>query len=258
MCSMGHITTDCANPAKLPQQNDLVNESCGSAAADASPPSVFSAANTAARRSTRSSQSRLLSPNELKTMALTTAAQLSGAAIPRNRLENPPKALVLSVQPGLEVCNRTLYVSKGCPTITLADPATPPAMRSWRAVATGVCAVVPAVSADALLADVEAAVDASASPACIVAESLIFVCFPIGTTSMRGRDYQVSQSILKYHQDQVPRLGANEKPNDAMVEARGWELWRCSVGERAGNKVLLSTTGSGPIGSPRPKATACQ
>ena len=171
MCSMGHMINDWANPAMLPHANDLPKESRGNAAAaaaDASPPpSVFSAAANAALRSTFSSQSRLLSPNALKMMALTTDAQHSGAAMPRNRLENPPKALVLSVHPGLEVCNRTLYVSKGWPTTTLADPAAPPAMRSWRAVATGACCC-----ATVALASDDAA--ASVSPTCIVAESLIY------------------------------------------------------------------------------------
>ena len=169
MCSMGQMTKDCANPAKLPQQKDLVKESCGSAAEAVSPLSFLIASTAdAARCSTFSSQSRLLSPNELKMMALTTDAQHSGAAIPRNRLDTPPNAFVLSVHPGLEVCNRTLYVSKGWPTTTLADPAAPPAMRSWRAVATGACAV------SLLLAGAEEEVDeASVSPACIDAESLI-------------------------------------------------------------------------------------
>lgn len=108
MCSMGQIINDCANPAKLPQQKDLVKESCGSAAEVSPLPFVLASAADAALCSTFSSQSRLLSPNELKMIALTTDAQHSGAAIPRNRLDTPPKALVLSVHPGLEVCNRTL------------------------------------------------------------------------------------------------------------------------------------------------------
>ena len=55
--------------------------------------------------------------------------------------------------------------------MTLADPATPPAMRSWRAVATGACAVslLDALSAGAM----EEVDEASVSPACIDAESLI-------------------------------------------------------------------------------------
>ena len=43
---------------------------------------------------------------------------------------------------GEDVCSRTLYVSNGCPTTTLNEPAKPPAIRSCKAVTFGVLVFV--------------------------------------------------------------------------------------------------------------------
>ena len=91
---------------------------------------------------TKSSHTRELSPYDEKIIEFTIAAVESGAAIPRNKLEKPPKAFVVLEKETEEakiddVCSRTLYVSKGCPIHTDADPAIPPAIRSWNAVMRG-------------------------------------------------------------------------------------------------------------------------
>ena len=68
-------------------------------------------------------------------MALMIAAAPRGAVIPRNKDVIPPNSEMeasIPVVAFVDVCNRTLMVSKGCPTMTDADPATPPAMKSCK------------------------------------------------------------------------------------------------------------------------------
>jgi hypothetical protein len=65
--------------------------------------------------------------------ALMADAETSGAAMPLYKEVTPPNCvamLQMEVLEAADVCILTLMVSKGCPTMTEADPATPPAIKS--------------------------------------------------------------------------------------------------------------------------------